>query len=355
MAWIGCTLPVDVGGYRPVPDWAGVEQDADGDGLSVDSDCDDGNPERGTTPEICDKLDNDCDDLIDENGVCAVTELFALHGNVDLLVVVDAGGPAEEVRERFLDVLPAILQPLFREEMTSQIAVVGANGEPGALPWGTADGQPFLRSWTTNLADATAWVGDAIANLPGELPPRALDMAHHAVLAAAGSHESFDRPRTKLAVLFVTPRPDQSEGSPHVVAADLDQWQNRLWTAWAVLPIYEGTCDPVIGESETPIATTPLQQFVVSEVGSANLFDACAPTLDHLRLRLTVGDELIAGTSRTVYPLGHAVQEDTLQVRRVYAGHDELLDGYVASGRALTFSDPLPAEGVLRVEYDLAP
>ncbi|MEO0605358.1 MAG: putative metal-binding motif-containing protein, partial [Myxococcota bacterium] len=127
--WLGgCTIPLEIGSNQPLPNWSGVPQDADGDGVGVAIDCDDTDPGVGGKPEICDGLDNDCDDVVDEDGVCAVTELFELHGNLDLLVVVDASDEAARVRERFLDVLPGILQPLFREEVTAQVAVGTGDG-----------------------------------------------------------------------------------------------------------------------------------------------------------------------------------------------------------------------------------
>ncbi|MEM6931486.1 MAG: hypothetical protein AAF602_31440, partial [Myxococcota bacterium] len=181
------------------------------------------------------------------------------------------------------------------------------------------------------------------------------DVALGAVQAAVASHESFDRPGTKLAILFVTPEGDVSATSAAQFVTELDASQNSLWTAWAVLPPAEGSCEPKLEEGETTTALTPLRELVLTELGGENLFDACQDRLDDLRIRLADDGALIEGTSRTVYPLGHAFQDGTLRVFRTAGGIEERLDGYIASGRTLTFPDPLPAEGVLRVEYDLAP
>lgn len=356
-AFGGCTIPIDVGGHQIVPRWAGTNQDVDGDGLTRDVDCDDAEPGVGApSPEICDQLDNDCDGRVDEDGVCAVTELFELHGNLDLLLVIDASDAATEVREQFIDVLPSILQPLYRDEVTAQIAVVGANASGAVLPWGVAGGEPFLRTWTSDLAGATAWVIDAIDSLPGDVDARPLDVARAAVLAAAATHESFDRPRTKLSMLFVAPGRDASVVDPARAGDDLSAAENGLWSAWAVMPLGESSCEqPKTEVAEPVIEASPLRDFVLTELGSDHLYDSCGDTLDLLRARLADDGELIAGTSRSVYPLGHAFKDGSLVVRHVYEGYDELLTGYIPSARTLTFPDPLPAEGVLQVEYDLEP
>ncbi len=52
-----------------VPDTGYLAQDSDGDGWSVDDDCDDDNAEvNPDAEEICDDgIDNDCDDAIDDD------------------------------------------------------------------------------------------------------------------------------------------------------------------------------------------------------------------------------------------------------------------------------------------------
>jgi len=352
---VGCTIPVEVGEYQPAPVWVGIEQDPDGDGVLRDVDCDDGDPEVGARPEVCDLRDNDCDGLTDEDEVCAVSELFELRGNVDLLIVVDASDEAADQRERFLWVLPGVLQPIFRDEITAQVAVVGANGTCQAVPWGTAQGEPFARSWTRDLADATRWVTEAIDALPGDMPARPLDVAHAAVRSSFGAHESFDRPRTKLALLFVTPGEDASELSPATVADDLGAYENGQWTAWALAPAGSPSCDGS-PEAEAQFVVSPVQELILSEFGGGHLFDACRDEgATWMRRELADEGGLIAGAARTTFPLGHAFQPGSISVRHAVDGRSELVSDFIASGLTLTFPDPLPAEGVLRVEYDLAP
>ena len=351
---VGCTIPVDVVGDRLGPAWVGVAQDGDGEGPPVESDCEDLDPEQGAVPEVCDGVDNDCDHLVDEGGVCAVVELFELHGNVDLLFVVDASEAATEVRERFLDVLPGILQPLYRGEVTAQIAVIGANGKPDAVPWGSAEGRPYLRTWTSDLTGATTWVTEAIDGLPGDLPSFALDVTHSAVLSADAQHDAFDRPGTKLAILFVTPEPDSSLLPPGLVADELAEAEQGLWSVWALLPFAQG-CNLKPDVGETPALADPLRELVLTEFGGGHLFDACQGNYGWLRTRLADHGEIIEATARPTYPLSHAFQPGSLVVRRIVDGREELLSGYIPSGRTLTFPEPPPAEGVLRVEYDLLP
>ncbi len=58
-----------------------VIADADGDGYNVDVDCDDNNPEvYPGAPELCDGLDNDCNDEIDDNTVDCPGGTICLDG-----------------------------------------------------------------------------------------------------------------------------------------------------------------------------------------------------------------------------------------------------------------------------------
>jgi hypothetical protein len=69
--------------------------DADGDGSPADLDCDDSNPDRFPgNPEVCDNIDNDCDDVIDQFattcglGACAGTG-FCMNGVDDCVLAMD--------------------------------------------------------------------------------------------------------------------------------------------------------------------------------------------------------------------------------------------------------------------------
>jgi hypothetical protein len=66
------TPPVEDAGSEPTPD-AGPPPpvDNDGDGSPVDVDCDDMDPSAHPgAAEVCDAVDNDCDGLLNEGGVC---------------------------------------------------------------------------------------------------------------------------------------------------------------------------------------------------------------------------------------------------------------------------------------------
>ncbi|MEN0063250.1 MAG: putative metal-binding motif-containing protein [Myxococcota bacterium] len=344
-----CTIPVEIGSNLDAPRWVGELQDVDGDGLVGEEDCNDLDPNVGVTmPEVCDGRDNDCDGQEDEGAVCRVIEEFELRGNLDVLFVVDASPAASEIREGFLDELPAIVTALYRDDLNTQFALIGANGTGEAVPWGDSYGRPFLRSWQTTPAEAVAWMAQGLRGLPANLPPRALDVTRGAVEYAAAGHETFNRPRTRLLVVYVTPESDESNLGSSALAEMLDETEDANWAAHGILSVWGSDCTPKSEDGDASIELSQLLEFVRNH---GMVFEPCS--LDWSRLVTDLTGSFTERTSPQVFALGHRVQNGTLTV---------YLDGtplppsrFVALGRTLTFTEPFDSGGVLRLEYDLAP
>lgn len=357
----GCTIPIDVGSDRVAPRWAGVPQDVDGDGVAGERDCDDRDPRVSEgAVEICDDLDNDCDGWTDEGDVCLVTEAFPLRGDLDVLLVVDARDEAFEVRQRFLDVLPAMLAPVFEQELSTQIAVVGANpavdeqGEVEAVSYGQALGEPFVRSWTTDASGAVDWVAAAIDNLVGDGPSRALDATLVAIEEASASHETFDRPRAALAVIFVTPLEDASSIAPDDFVVEVSNAEQGPWQAHGLVTLVGRDCE-YKPETYDAIVVPPTVRTAVELTGGL-VWDRCRESYD--ALPETIAPLLLDRTARREYLLGHPAQSGSMRASRLLFGNwaEEIPDSrFVVAGRVLTFLEPLPVGGELQVRYDLDP
>jgi len=119
--------------------------DADGDGYTALEDCDDDNAAvYPDAPELCDELDNDCDDVVDE----FVTELWYIDADGD-----GYGDPIETVE--------ACSQPSGTVADDTDCDDDDAGIHPGADELCDDEDNDCDGDWDEDAIDATSWYPDA--------------------------------------------------------------------------------------------------------------------------------------------------------------------------------------------------
>ncbi len=219
LLWAGCGSDVTVGAVY-------VEQtelmDQDGDGFApIDGDCDDELPwVNPSEVDVCDGLDNDCDGLVDQAGVCNVEDLVAQEVLLDVLFLVDETPGMSSLQERIGLGAGDLVTRLFEEEGDFRVGVGSTSpGREGELE------SPFGYPWIErNLGDASAtdWLREGVA-----LGDGAVIGAARAALEATRGHP-FHRDGAHLMVVLASLDDDQTPSAPELdqLLSSLDIWKH---------------------------------------------------------------------------------------------------------------------------------
>ena len=201
--------------------------DLDGDGMtSLEGDCDDGDAGNFPgNPEICDGRDNDCSNVVDDDGplhACAAVTVHEQKLRADVLIVLDNTESMSPHWEKAAEGACAMAEHLVGPGFETQIgvvmtdmqsawaqgALVNVSQKPGDHPWIQGDLFPLSRACT--------WLGFALGDVVTYMPVEEDPSGGRAAVTAAmeqtdgGPNDGFFRPDADLAILYVTDEEDTS-------------------------------------------------------------------------------------------------------------------------------------------------
>jgi len=132
------------GGPAPQVCLSGAFPDQDEDGFTADIDCNDGDDSiHPGAPELCDGINNDCDDLTDEDftlgpcmvgvGVCAAAGVFVCNAEGEVVCSAVPGEPSQEMCDGFDNDCDGIIDEDFPGRGGPCVVGVGACLSSGVL------------------------------------------------------------------------------------------------------------------------------------------------------------------------------------------------------------------------------
>jgi len=339
-----------------------VRVDRDEDGFTeAEGDCDDLDPERGPASafsETCDLVDNDCDGIPDNGGICLVRDRFDQQMQVDVLFVVDTREGMQPYARRAAGAAGQFAQHLVGAGLDTRIGVLPmASSDAGRFPGlvdvgglthldGQLHGDPVF---------AARWLEKAIGdNKPTTSAPRGRDaLIDHLDVVAEWDGRSFARLTVPLVVVFLSREDDAS-------AAPLGDFRDYLATAFDRMP----TMHSIVRLDDGPCKHDDLGAYGASYEALADLsggvtVDLCTESYDTF---FFVIGQLTAdlGLERR-YVLDYAVNEarpfgvEILLQSGVseHLGPDDydLLNG----GRILQLHTPAPAGSEVIIDYHRLP
>ncbi|MCB9670559.1 MAG: putative metal-binding motif-containing protein [Alphaproteobacteria bacterium] len=245
----GCIIDADIG----------EPQDDDRDGFALGEDCDDTDPDvNPEAVEVCDAVDNDCNDAVDDQHVCDRTVSFRQASTLDVLLVIDDSSSMLEFQERMADGLAELLAPITGLDADTHVGVVTMDMDDplasGRLR--SYAGERWIAS-NTPAEEVAVWTdGVLLAGEAGSGTEAGVDAAIAALTThRLGANDGFRRLGAHLTVIALTSEADQS-------AATLDDALDALssvassFTWHAIVPTGDlGCMDGLVAQKHVDLAT----------------------------------------------------------------------------------------------------
>ena len=286
--------------------------------------------------------------------VCARTDSFWQDGALDILFVVDPSDHAGGARERLINALPDLIDPVVGPGRSTQFGVASMDLlEPHGGQLIRVDGNWFVGGWGIDPATVQWFLSQALDLGPpqGGIGARAVTKA--AVYDYRSIHNAgFDREGVHLALIYLTTTEDYGDPSLEGLTSVLDEIEGPgRWSAHAIVQTETTDC-----WGKPAMAHQGVSFLDLAEASGGLVLDHC--TLDYAAFANDVARQLAAGGLRDTFVLSEGPKPNSVNVQL------ESLEGdvtplapheYTVDGSVVTLETPPGAATTIVIHYEAVP